>query len=203
MSRDYYVVTSLFFSSRPPLAFPFFQALISNLRLSLIWTLSSTFLLGTCQDWFSSYGAGAVVSSRGFIISGGGNSIKGWDIGQLSHSMSDWILRQAMHDQYNLGKVALGKWMSGLIIAWFINTSKAAPLPLSNVNDVARLGFAAFYFQMMTSSKIDGLNEARKIIIGGLTFEFFTIKFRNLVKSFNLHYVCFMDENLTTTFTVF
>ena len=33
--------------------------------------------------------------------------------------------------------------------------------------------------------------------------EFFTIKFRNLVKSFNLHYVCFMDENLTTTFTVF
>ena len=56
---------------------------------------------------------------------------------------------------------------------------------------------------MMTSSKIDGQNEARKIIIGGLTFEFFTIKFRNLVKSFNLHYVCFMDENLTTTFTVF
>ena len=55
----------------------------------------------------------------------------------------------------------------------------------------------------MTSSKIDGQNEARKIIIGGLTFEFFTIKFRNLVKSFNLHYVCFMDENLTTTFTVF
>ena len=43
----------------------------------------------------------------------------------------------------------------------------------------------------------------RKIIIEGLTFEFFTIKFRNLVKSFNLHYVCFMDENLTTTFTVF
>ena len=87
--------------------------------------------------------------------------------------------------------------MSGLIIAWFINTSMTPPSQWRSSTWLCLLFHAPQWWRHQKTDK------THKIIIRGGRLEFFTIKFRNLVKSFNLHYVCFMDENLTTTIASF